>query len=224
MSDHQIDPNVDLNTTLGLPKSGQSSVYSHLASFLTELASVQPSSEKKPNANYAKGDKSIIKILVIIMRVGSVGWILSYGVRAHLNKDKGQLRMLSCIFIFYMCSLALLLAFEATVRYIQILYFMIYFSNLGGFLILRALQKSVEQYQPIELLVAQRRIYAIMIVLYTFNMMNGVNQMHVYGPRCSEYVVYPYSFIFLMIQQLIQSILVIYMSCRDFWIPLPELL
>ena len=132
---HQVDP----NENFGQPESGQSRLANNLAYLLTELVRIQPNGEKKPNANYAKTDKSIIKILVIIMRVGSVGWILSYGVRSHMKKDKGQLRMLSCIFIFYMCSLALLLAFEATVRYIQILYFMIYFSNLGGLLILRAL-------------------------------------------------------------------------------------
>lgn len=98
-----------------------------------------PDDSKKPIPAYSKTDKSIIKIIIIIMRVGSVGWILSFGVRHHLKKDKGEFRMLSCIFLLYMISLFLLLTFEATVRYIQILYFMIYFSNLGGLLILRAL-------------------------------------------------------------------------------------
>ena len=95
--------------------------------------------EKKPDERYSKSDKSLFKIIIILCRVGSVGWILSYGLRFHMKKDGGQVRMISCIFALYMTSLFLLLTFEATVRYIQILYYMIYFSNLGGLLILRAL-------------------------------------------------------------------------------------
>lgn len=77
----------------------------------------------------------------------SVGWILQYGVKAHYNHEGGRLKMISCIFLMYQISLAFLFAFETTVRYLKIVYFMIYVSSFGGLLMMRALQLSVERYQ-----------------------------------------------------------------------------
>lgn len=57
------------------------------------------------------------KLIIILLRVFSVGWILQYGTKAHYKKD-GRLRMISCIFIMYQVALVCLLAFESWRRYI----------------------------------------------------------------------------------------------------------
>ena len=88
-------------------------------------------------------NKSPLKLFIIVCRVASVSWILSFGLRAHLKKDNYEVRMISSIFLFYMMSLLLLLAFESTTRYIIIMYYMVLLSNMGALFMMRALQKSV---------------------------------------------------------------------------------
>ena len=103
------------------------------------------------------------------------------------------------------------------------MYYMVYASSFGGLLMLRALQKSVQRYQPQSCIVAQRRIYGVLIAIFTFTCLNGITSFREFGPRCSKDTVYPYSFMFLMIQQVINSFMVIYMASKNFWIPLEQL-
>lgn len=51
--------------------------------------------------------------------------------------------MISSLFLMYIVALLMLFAFETNVRFIQLMYFMILSSNLGGLFMMRALQKSV---------------------------------------------------------------------------------
>lgn len=121
-------------------------------------------------------------------------------MRAHLKKDNNRYRLISCIYLFYMASLGMLFAFETFTRYIQVMYYMLTFSNLGGLLMFRALQKSIQKHQSDISLMLQRRLYAILIVSYTFTILNGINQVRNFGPRCSPEIVYPFSFMVLMFQ------------------------
>ena len=145
--------------------------------------------------------------MIILLRVVSVSWILSYGLFAHLAKDGFQLRMISSIFVFYIGSLLILLAFESYVRYIILMYYMILLSNLGGLFMFRALHKSVQVYQAPETVSKWRRVYAILTVSYTSTILLGLCRIRGVGTRCDDTIVYPYAFLALLGQQLLQSAL-----------------
>jgi predicted MFS family arabinose efflux permease len=153
----------------------------------------------------------------------SVSWILSYGLFAHLEKDKWKLRMISSLYLFYIAALILLFAFETHVRYIQLMYFMLLFSNLGGLFMMRALQKSVQQYAPSDVHSNLRRVYAILTMSYTVAILVGFNRYGGIGTRCDDAIVYPYCFLLLMVQQLLQTGLMYFAGFKDFWIPLRNL-
>ena len=107
--------------------------------------------------------------------------------------------MISSIFMFYIFAMVLLLTFETTTRYIQTLYYMVLVSNIGGLFMLRALHKSVEKYQKdLDVSCGWRRVYGTLSFSYTMTILFGLGRERALGTRCSEEVIYPYSFLGLM--------------------------
>lgn len=68
-----------------------------------------------------------------------------------------------------------------------------------------------------------RRVYAILTMSYTVAILIGFNRTGGIGTRCDDGVVYPYCFLYLMIQQILQTFLMFYAGFKDFWIPLSNL-
>lgn len=75
---------------------------------------------------------------------------------------------------------------------------MVMCANIGGLFMLRALHKSVEKYQHVDVFCGWRRVYGTLAFSYSFTILFGLCRERALGTRCSDEIIYPYSFMALM--------------------------